>query len=309
MSPQDDAAAAAPAADEHADVKPGLSDEEKAALAAEDDDKAGDGQAKGDEAKDADSPPQDAAAADSTDAAAAGADDDKPAEIPRGAAANVELQPVRDIDLAAVGTRLNELDELQADLDKKLDAEEIDTKTYLSQSREIMSEQGDLTADVREASFVQSANKSLAVKDWQDSVNDFVDGNVEFASTIMQGALNAALNELYLDEKNIGSSHNWYLETAKRAVLEQITPAQAAKDNPPDADPNAQAVAAAKGAADAANDAKGKLPKTLSDVPSADEGDTGKDKFADLDDLDGIELEAKLASMTDEQADEYLRAQ
>ncbi len=145
--------------------------------------------------------------------------------------------------------------------------------------------------------------------DWQRSVNEFVGENVEFQNPIMQGALNAALNELYQDEANLGSSHNWYLQTAKRAVLQQITPAEAAAQNPSDANPNDAAVAAAKNAADSAADAKDKLPKTLGDVPAADESTTAPDKFADLDNLSGVELEAKLASMSPEQADEYLRAQ
>jgi uncharacterized protein YqgQ len=209
--------------------------------------------------------------------------------------------------MAAVGKRLEDLDLLQAELDKKYDDEDLSAKEYLSQSREITQEQSDLNSDVREAHFVQNANRSFAVTDWQRSVNAFVDSNADFNSAIMQGALNAALNELYADEKNIGSSHNWYLQTASRAVLEQITPAQAAAENPSDA--NADAVAAAKSAADKANDAKGKLPKTLSDVPAAEQGETAKDKFADIDSLEGVELEAALAKMTPEQEKEYLRAE
>lgn len=286
-----------------ADVKPGLSDEEKAALAAEDD-QAGDGEPKVDEGKAADDPPQDAAAADSTEDAAAG-----PREIPRGNAANLELQPSRQVDYQQIGIRLNDLDALQADLDKSYDDEKLDAKDYLAQSRVITQETSDLNADVREAQFVANANKTFAVTDWQRSVNDFVSTNDEFQTPIMQGALNGALNELYGDEKNIGSSHNWYLQTAANAVRDQITPAQAAADNPSDADPNDLAVKAAKAAAAKASDAKDKLPKTLSDVPASDDAGTGKDKFADLDDLDGIELEAKLAGMTTEQADEYLRAE
>lgn len=309
-----DAAAVAatdtPTEDELAATKPGLSDEEKAALAAEDD-KAGGG-TKDDKAADATNPPLDAADAGSTDDAVAGASDDKPAappEIPRGAAANVNLQPSRAVDLNAVNERLGTLGELQTDLDKKYDDEDLTAKEYLAKSRDITEETADLNADIREAHFVSSANATLAVTDWQRSVNDFVDTNSEFGSTIMQGALNAALNELYQEEANFGSSHNWYLQTAKRAVLEQISPADAAAANPSDADPNAAAVKAAKGAADKANDAKGKLPKTLSDVPAADDAGTGKDKFADIDGLEGVELEAALAAMTPEQEQEYLRAE
>jgi len=297
-------AADTPTADQVADSKPGLSDEEKAALAAEDD-KAGDGVTKGDETAGVLDPPQDAAAADSTGDAAAGASE--PPEIPRGNAANVDLQPSRNVDIDQVGQRMNDLDTLQADLDTKYDAEDLDAKDYLAQSRLITQEQADLSADVREAHFVLNANRSLNVGKWQDSVNDFVDANAEFTTGIMQGALNAALNELYTDDANLGSSHHWYLETAKRAVLEQISPAQAAAANPSDA--NSAAVNAAKAAADASNDAKGKLPKTLGDVPAADAAGTSKDPYADIDNLTGIELETRLSQMTDAQTDEYLRAE
>ena len=312
MAKENTAAAAAdtPSADDVAQAKPGLSDEEKAALIAEDgkgdDSKAGDG--KDDEDKAADDPPQDAAAADSTDTAAGLS---APKEIPRGSAANLELNTSRPVDFKALGTRMEDLEALQVELDKKYDDEDdpLDAKEYLAQSRLITEETAGINADVREATFVANANKTFAVNSWQQSVNDFVAVNDEFHTPIMQGALNAALNELYGDEKNIGSSHNWYLQTAANAVRDQITPAEAAADNPSDADPNAKAVAAAKAAAGKADDAKGKLPKTLSDVPVADDAGTGKDKFADIDSLEGVELEAALASMTKEQEQEYLRAE
>lgn len=306
MGTENAAAAAAdtPTADELADSKPGLSDEERAALIAEDD-QAGDGGKKGDEGKAADDPPQDAAAADSTDDTVAGAS----APIPRGNAANLELNTSRPVNFQDLGQRINDLDALQAELDKKYDDEDMDAKEYLAQSRLITEETSNINADVREATFVANANKTFAVNSWQQSVNDFVATNDEFQTGIMQGALNAALNELYGDEANIGSSHNWYLQTAANAVRDQITPAQAAADNPSDASPNSKAVAAAKAATAKADDAKGKLPKTLSDVPISDDSGTGKDKFADIDSLDGVELEAALAGMTKEQEQEYLRAE
>jgi hypothetical protein len=306
MGTENTAAAAAdtPTDEDLANSKPGLSDEEKAALSAEDD-QAGDGD-KGDEAKDAATPPQGATDADSTDDAAAGA---SAKDIPRGSAANLELHPTRNIDMAAIGQRIADLDAVQVDLDKKYDDEDLDAKEYLAQSRLITQEQGDLTADVREAQFAANATKSFAATDWQRSVNDFVSTNDEFQTGIMQGALNAALNELYADNKNIGSSHNWYLQTAANAVRDQITPAQAAADNPSDKDPNKTAVAAAKAAANKAADAKGKLPKTLADVSVSDDAGTSKDKFADIDGMSGIELEAALANMTPDQEQEYLRAE
>lgn len=302
-------AADKPTDDQIVDAKPGLSDEERAALSAEDD--AGAGTVKADAAGSSDDPPQDEADAAAVDAAGAGTIDDPtaPPEIPRGNAANVELLPTRNVNMAAVGERLDEIDTDQAALDAKYDSEDIDTKDYLAQSRSLTQEQSALEADIREAHFVQSANRSLASTDWQRSVNAFVDNNEHFQTTVMQGALNAALNDLYTDENNYGSSHNWYLQTAKRAVLEQITPAQAAADHPSDASANDQAVAAARSAADKANTAKGKLPKTLGDLPAADDVGTDKGKFDDLDSLTGVELEAKLSLMSPDQEAEYLRAE
>ncbi len=297
--------------DQIADAKPGLSDEEKDALKAEDD--AGAGIVDADAAGSSDDPPQDEGAAADADAAGAGLDDDvnAPPEIPRGNAANVELLPTRNVDMNAVGARLDQIGADQLALDKKFDDEDDDlgTKEYLSESRKLTQEQSSLEADIREAHFVQNANRSLATTDWQRSVNAFVDNNLDFQSTIMQGALNAALNELYTNEENLGSSHNWYLQTAKRAVLEQISPAQAALDAPYVDDPNADAVAAAQSAADKANKGKGDLPKTLGDVPAGDDVGTDKGKYDDLDGLSGIELEARLSLMTPEQEQEYLRAE
>ena len=193
--------------------------------------------------------------------------------------------------------------------DKKFDDEDLPIKDYLSESRSLTKEQSILESDIREAHFVQNANRSMASTDWQRSVNSFVDLNPDFSSAIMQGALNAALNELYADETNLGSSHNWYLQIAARAVIEHISPAQAASEALPDGNDNDAAVNAAKGAATRSNDAKAKLPKTLGDLAPADEVGTEKGKFDDLDSLSGVELEARLSLMTPEQEQEYLRAE
>lgn len=309
MPPENTAAVEKPTDEQLVDAKPGLSDEEKAALAAEDD--AGVGKTEVDEVGDSDNPPQDPGSADSTDGADTGSIDEKfeYPEVARGAAANVELLPTRNVDMQAVGQRLDQIDVDQKTLDKKFDDEDLPIKDYLSESRSLTKEQSILESDIREAHFVQNANRSMASTDWQRSVNSFVDLNPDFSSAIMQGALNAALNELYADETNLGSSHNWYLQIAARAVIEHISPAQAASEALPDGNDNDAAVNAAKGAATRSNDAKAKLPKTLGDLAPADEVGTEKGKFDDLDSLSGVELEARLSLMTPEQEQEYLRAE
>lgn len=309
-----------PAEDTHDDVKPGLTEQEKAALAAEDDaDQVVGAAADGAAAPAAASPQAPEEAKADGDGAGASADAepapeaDKPAappDIPRGRASLTELTTSKDIDVKVSVERLTTIDDEIAALDKKYEAGDIEAKDYTVAQRGLTTELSDLKADLREVGFVENANAQLAHGDWNKSVDMFLQSNTEFEDPILSGGLNSALNTLYADEKNLGASHNWYLETAKRAVLERITPAQAALDAPPGdpaADPNAKAVADAKAAAAATGDAKDKLPKTLGDVPSAGEADVSADEFAALDGMSGMELEARLAAMTPEQQDAYLR--
>ena len=305
-----------PAEDTHDDVKPGLSEQEKAALAAEDDADQVVGAAADGAAAPVDTSPQAAGEAkpDGDGAgASADAEADKPAappDIPRGRASQTELTTSHDIDVKVSVERLTAIDDEIAALDKKYEAGDIEAKDYTVAQRGLTGELSDLKADLREVGFVENANAQLAHGDWNKSVDGFLQANSEFEDPILSGGLNSALNQLYADEKNLGASHNWYLETAKRAVLERITPAEAALDAPPGAaatDPNAAAVAAAKAAAAATGDAKDKLPKTLGDVPAAGEADVSADEFAALDGMSGMELEAKLAAMTPAQQDAYLR--
>jgi alkyl hydroperoxide reductase subunit AhpF len=162
--------------------------------------------------------------------------------------------------------------------------------------------------------ILQNANAALVETDWNGSVALFMGANTEFQNPIMTGAFQAALQELYAVQENIGSSHAWYLETARRAVLEQITPAQATADNPADNAGTPQQQAAAKIVGDgkarsqAAATARKGVPTTLADAPAGGENPAGEDEFSALDALNGIELEAALAKLTDAQQDKYLRA-
>ena len=323
--------------DEFADVKPVLSEAEQAALA--DDGESGD-QVAGDGAPDpnaensglpnAEDQPTDtdAAPGDTTDddaaaaAAAGSADDDDAAsgtppnaepEVPRGFQANTEIRASRQFEADIAGT-IATVDEALTALETKLDAGDIQIAEFMRETRELNQGRQELVADQREQMILQNANAALVETDWNSSVAQFMSANTEFQNPIMTGAFQAALQELYGVQENIGSSHAWYLETARRAVLEQITPAQATEDNPADNKGTPQQQAAAKIASDgkaratkAATDRKG-VPTTLADTPAADANAGGEDEFSALDALNGIELEAALAKLTDAQQDKYLRA-
>jgi hypothetical protein len=324
--------------DEFADVKPALSEAEQAALA--DDGESGDqvagggapdpdaensglpkteDQPKGADAAPGDTPDDDAAAA---AAAAASADDDDAAsgtppnaepEVPRGVQMNAEIRPTRQFS-ADIDATIATVDEALTALETKLDAGDIQIGEFMRETRELNNGRQELVADQREQMILQNANAALVETDWNGSVALFMGANTEFQNPIMTGAFQAALQELYAVQENIGSSHAWYLETARRAVLEQITPAQATADNPADNAGTPQQQAAAKIVGDgkarsqAAATARKGVPTTLADAPAGGENPAGEDEFSALDALNGIELEAALAKLTDAQQDKYLRA-
>jgi hypothetical protein len=320
-----------PPPDDLKDVKPGLSPEELAALNDEPGDKPSGDEVAGGAAvapdaetnqaspKPEDQPDAGAPSDDDAAAAAAAAEQGAPPadqldqeDIPRGQHVSTEIQPSRQF-AEDIGAAIGTVDEQITALETKMDANEITMREFMSQSRELNNSRQDLVADQREQAILQNANAALGEGDWNSSVAMYVSANPDFQNPIMMGAFDAALKELYKVPENIGSSHTWYLQTAGRTVREQITPAQAAADNPPDnaGTPQQQAQAAAtaagQNAAQAAAAARGKVPDTLGGAagganPAAD------DEFSAIDALEGIALEAALAKLTPDQERRYLES-
>jgi hypothetical protein len=309
------------------DVKPGLSPEELAALEPGDtpsgDEVAGGAAVAPDaETTQASPKPEDqpdaGAPGDDPDAAAAAEQGAPPAdqldqeEIPRGQHISTEIQPSRQFP-EDIGAAIGTVDEQMTALETKMDANEITLREFMSQSRELNNTRQDLVADQREQAILQNANAALGEGDWNSSVATFVSDHPDFQNPIMMGAFDAALKELYKVPENIGSSHAWYLQTAGRTVLEQITPAQAAAENPPDnkGTPQQQAqqaaIAAGQTAAQAAAAARAAVPDTLGGASGGANPDAD-DEFSTIDALEGIALEAALAKLTPDQERRYLES-
>ena len=329
----------APPPESYADIKPGLSDEELAALKDDDDESgaddevAGGGESEGDaESRLASPRPEDqqdqpaAAPGDTnegaTDPDAGPVEDDqteaaappetpKDDEIPRGQQLETRIRPSRDMPQDIPGA-IQGIDTQLDALETALDEGEIELKEFLRQSRTLQNQRQELVADAREMEIIQNASSALAETNWNASVAQFMGANPNFQNPIMQGALQAALNELYQVPDNVGASHQWYLETARRAVLQQITPAEATAANPPDNEDSPQQQRAqqiqaqSRQRVQAANKARAEVPQTLSNIPA--DQDNASDEFSALDNLSGVELESALAKMSPEQQDRYLRA-
>lgn len=338
--------AISPPPDSYEDIKPGLSEQELAALAEDSDDSSqvatgGEQEPEAqnslasprpeDEPTEADAASGDtheddapdlAAEHDAADAAASAEDDSaeqgappnaEPDEVPRGVQMFTEIQPSRqfheNIDgmIAEVDTRMDALE-------TKLDEGEIQLSEFMRESRQLNNARQDLVADRREQEILRNTNAALYQTDWDTSVANFMAENTRFQNEIMMGALQAALSNLYADPDNVGSSHQWYLETAGRAVTEQITPREATSENPPDNQnsPQRQRLAEigeqqGKRAAQATKDRQ-QIPQNLANVPASQDNPGDDDEFSHLDRLDGVKLEQELAKMSEAQQDRYLRA-
>lgn len=326
-----------PPPENYDDIKPGLSDQELAALSDDEDDVAAGGEQEAEPEQSSASPrpeeqdsetdtaggdtiSEDAAA--QANAAASAEDDDaesgappnaEPDEIPRGTQMVTQIRPSRRF-VENIDGRISEVDaELDA-LESKLDEGDLQLSEFMRESRRLNNERQELVADRREQEILQNTNAALYETDWNTSVANFMGDNSQFQNPIMMGALEAALKELYAEPDNVGSSHHWYLETAKRAVMEQITPQQASVENPPDNENSPQqqrrqqlASQQGKRAQQAAKDRQ-KVPQNLANVPASEDNPGDDDEFSHLDRLEGVELEQALAKMSDAQVDRYLRA-
>lgn len=326
-----------PPPENYDDIKPGLSDQELAALS--DDDGADDVAAGGEQEAEPETssasprpeeqaPEPDIAGGDTLpepeaiDAADSAEDDEaeygappnaEPDEIPRGTQLVTQIRPSRNF-VQNIDGKISEVDaELDA-LESKLDEGDLQLSDFMRESRRLNNERQELIADRREQEILQNTNAALYETDWNTSVANFMGQNEGFQNPIMMGALEAALKELYAEPDNVGSSHHWYLETARRAVMEQITPRQATAENPPDNENSPQqqrrtqiASQQGKRAQQAAKDRQ-QVPASLANVPASEDNPGDGDEFSHLDRLEGVELEQALAKMSDAQVDRYLRA-
>ena len=256
------------------------------------------------------------AAADEAAAAEAGAaadkeDTDTGAEAAAEEAAAAEEEGKQVVDPYAptfkVGDVPDDIDEQLASLDEQFEEGDIDTKEYRAQVRELETQK-------LKAEMASEFNEQSKEQQWDYAQQMFFDqaGNDVFQSdTVMRGALDASLRELYANEENAGKSNMWYLTEAAKMVNGRLG-APASAEN---ADDKAGDEKAAGNNEDPPpkptvenTGGRGKqadIPQTLSGKPQADSSST--DQFSNLDNLTGEELEVAMAGMSEAEQDRYLQ--
>jgi len=178
--------------------------------------------------------------------------------------------------------------ELKA-LAKKFEDGEITTEEYSEQQSQIIT-------DRAEANVARKVNDAQ----WSRDVKRFLRDNEQYKSPILYNALQAALEVVNKDTTSQDLDGDQLLEKAHRLVNKEFG------QKPPAANTARTRPLPKPGEAEAK--AIRSAPKTLADVPAADDAATGSDKYVHLDRLGGIELEQALAKMSEQDADAYLSA-
>lgn len=264
-------------------------------------DDAGEGAGDDDTAGDAD---------DADDAAAAGASDDTD-DAEDGVVSEFvpqsNVQPVENYD-----QRMQEFAGKKADLRRQLSDGDIDIEHYESAKDAIVEQETELKLAQRDYENSVRREQQTAQQKWEWEQEQFFESeaNKVYKDTGLRGtAMNAALNkkviELANDPVNAKRSGTWFLQEADRQVREAMNlgKPEAAED---------KGGKGGKGGKGDKGDRKPDLtsiPKTLGNLPAAEQVETGGGEFAYLDKLEGVALEQALATISRDPAKEarYLR--
>lgn len=185
-------------------------------------------------------------------------------------------------------------------LEDKFEAGDIDSKTYREQSRAIDSALRAETRKIEAASQNAEINGQL----WAAEQAAFFKANKTYtreANPVLWGTLNQEVMRVANDPATSGLTGIQVLCLAK-ANVEKAFSAMfpgASKEK-------AQAEKGGKKPVPPKPKAQRPTHQTLRDVPAADTADVGNDRFAHLDKLTGLKLEAAIAAMTEADKQAYL---
>ncbi|OPY05804.1 MAG: hypothetical protein A4E61_00168 [Syntrophorhabdus sp. PtaB.Bin184] len=196
-----------------------------------------------------------------------------------------------------VSAKIEEIDAKLQDLDVQLDNGDIDIVAY-SRNRDPLLQQK------WEAQMSEKINQETARQIWRYEQGLFFRDNPEYRENEF---LNAALQRAFQKVDTPENAHKTGLELLQEAramVDEQIAAITGQK-------PKGEKTSDAGGKTPPSRQGKRALddvdiPKTLAGLPTADQNDTGKDEFAYLDALEGMEYERAIARLTPDQERRYL---
>lgn len=212
----------------------------------------------------------------------------------------------------------NDFAEKKADADRragelraKFKAGEIEVEEYEAQRATIDDERDALRRAEIKAEISREMNEQSLENQWRQAIErQLVEaakpehGGIDYSKDAdKMGDLDGFVRSLGARPENADKPMDWFLAEAHRRVLalHGITPAAA-----PAAAPAQDGAAAVAAAVDKRKPPTAAVPPTVAHVPGSDgPGDMGGDEFADLDRLEGVELEAALSRLSPAQREKY----
>lgn len=279
-----------------------MTEDEKAALAAvagDDDDDDGDDDDVADEK----------AAPVESDAAAA--DDDSAEE----SAPAVDAKPAQQTYRAELPedfqSQVDDLKTKRDELAEKFKSGDIEFDEFRAEDNVLANEERKLDRAITKAEIAAEMNAQKFETEWRSNVIDFTDdiaknGGIDYRKDLAgQRKLDGFVNQIFADPDNATLTMREVLDKAHAMVKLVYKPAAAASVTTA-----AAAAATDTKPASAKNVIRkpdlSKLPETLAHVPGGDgPGDIGGGEFAELDGLDGFELEQAIARMSPAQRDKF----
>lgn len=198
------------------------------------------------------------------------------------------------------------VDAMKADkaaLQQKFRDGDIEFDDYNAELDKLNEQADELKAIKLKATISSEMNQQSAQQEWDRTINSFtgdVAKEVDYLKDpVKQQDLDAFVKALAANPANGEKSMRWFLDEAHKRVLalHDIKPAATPKNDGAKPDPKKDR----KAPVDAA-------PKTLAQVPGSDGPGDVAGEFADLDSLEGMELEQAIARMTPAQRERYAQS-
>lgn len=227
----------------------------------------------------------------------AGDDEPEQAAAQKASAYRAELPADYDAQVKA-------LNEETSALAQKFRAGEIEFEEYETQQTALLQRRDELREIKIKAEIASEMGAQSAENEWKATVSSFVSATakaegINYATDAeKQADLDLFVKRLAEIPANGDKPMRWFLEEAHKRVkaLHGIATPEKKQDDPEAAKPTAR-----KAPTEA-------IPKTLAQVPGSDGPGDVADEFANLDNLEGLELEDALRKMTPEQRERYAMA-
>ena len=190
--------------------------------------------------------------------------------------------------------KMAELKTAKSALREQLNNGDIDLDQYEAKKDEISDQETSLRIKQSNAENAARQNAHIETERWKWEQEQFFSAksNSIYTDKIVMAALNAAVIDLANDPKYANQKGMFFLNEADKLVRERFNIGQPKQE---------------KQVTQNRKPDLSKIPKTLSNLPSADTEQSNEGEFSNLDKLSGMDLERAVAKLNPDQVERYLR--